>query len=221
VTVRAAELPEDDGPPWEQIASDVRGETDPAWLDACRFVFDSPRIRRSPEFADYVRGSFESQRPILSAVRDLTHRIHGDFRYDKLATDVGTATEDAFRQRSGVCQDFAHIEIASLRSLGIPSRYVSGYLRTAPAAGQPRLVGADQSHAWVAAYCGPQIGWVDLDPTNDCLCSTDHIPIAFGRDYNDVVPLRGVFLGGGEHLLKVSVDVAPIDEGESAEVTAP
>ncbi|MFO1093523.1 MAG: transglutaminase family protein [Planctomycetaceae bacterium] len=216
VTVLPRDLaPADVGPAWEQLASDLRGSKDPAWMDASRFLFDSPRIRRSQDFARYASGSFPAQRPILEGLRDLTQRIHADFRYDKSATDVGTATEDAFRLRSGVCQDFAHVEIACLRSLGIPARYVSGYLRTAPPAGRPRLVGADQSHAWAAVYCGPQLGWVEVDPTNDCLCGTDHIPIAWGRDYNDVAPLRGVFLGGGDHQLRVSVDVSPVEDAES------
>lgn len=217
VTVRPVPPPADNGRPWEEIVAGVRGETDPAWQDASRFLFDSQRIRRQPDFTDYARVSFANDRPILEATRDLTRRIHSDFRYDKHSTDVGTATEQAFRQRSGVCQDFAHIEIACLRSIGVPVRYVSGYLRTLPPAGQPRLIGADQSHAWVAVYCGPEHGWVDVDPTNDCLCNTDHIPIAFGRDYNDVIPLRGVFLGGGDHQLRVSVDVSPIDEHETVE----
>ena len=218
VTVLPAELADDvTGPPWHEIVDSVHAETDAAWLDAARFVFDSPRIRRSQQFAEYASESFADGRPIVTGLLDLTTRIHHDFRYDKHTTDVGTATEDAFRLRSGVCQDFAHVQIACLRSLGIPARYVSGYLRTVPPAGRPRLIGADQSHAWLAAYCGPDVGWIDIDPTNDCLCSTDHIPIAFGRDYNDVVPLRGVFLGGGEHQLKVSVDVCPVDESTLTE----
>ena len=113
----------------------------------------------------------------------------------------------AFKKRRGVCQDFAHVQIACLRSLGIPARYVSGYLRTIPPKGKPRLVGADQSHAWLAAYVGDG-NWLSVDPTNACHCATDHVPIAWGRDYHDVVPMRGVFLGGGEHTLEVSVDVA-------------
>jgi len=220
VLVRPVAPPSNAGPAWEQIAAGVRTETDPAWQDASRFVFNSPRIRRQPDFFDYARSTFAKDRPIVDAVRDLTRRIHNDFKYDKLSTDVYTSTEEAFRLRSGVCQDFAHVQIACLRSIGIPVRYVSGYLRTLPPAGRPRLVGADQSHAWVAVFCGPEIGWLDVDPTNDCLCGSDHIPIAFGRDYNDVVPLRGVFLGGGEHQLRVSVDVSPIDDSENGDIAA-
>jgi transglutaminase-like putative cysteine protease len=219
VTVCAPELNDPHGRPWEQIARGLLSETDAAWLEASRFAFDSPRIRRNPEFADYARASFTPGRPILEAALDLNRRIHRDFSYDQEATHVGTTTEEAFEMRSGVCQDFAHIETAGLRSLGIPTRYVSGYLRTVPPPGQPRLIGADQSHAWVAVYCGPELGWVHLDPTNDCLCATDHITIAWGRDYGDVVPLRGVFLGGGEHQLKVAVDVTPIDGAGQSELS--
>ncbi|MCA9157596.1 MAG: transglutaminase family protein, partial [Planctomycetales bacterium] len=128
--------------------------------------------------------------------------------YDTTATNVNTPTKEAFELRRGVCQDFAHVQIACLRSMGLCARYVSGYLRTHPPAGQPNLVGADESHAWVSVYCGQQFGWVDLDPTNNKYCNIDHIPIAWGRDYSDVVPIRGVFLGGGKHLITVSVDVA-------------
>jgi transglutaminase-like putative cysteine protease len=201
-------------PPWEQLAAGVRDQSDDNWFAACEFTFDSPRVTRNPEFAAWARESLTAQRPVLDGVLDLTRRIHGDFRYDAQATSVATRTEDAFRQRHGVCQDFAHVQVACLRSLGIPARYVSGYLRTAPAPGKPRLVGADQSHAWVSVYCGAA-GWVDVDPTNNVRCGTDHIPVAWGRDYDDVTPIRGVFLGGGTHELQVSVDVTPLDgDGE-------
>lgn len=212
IAVAAPQLPlPAESVPWEQVVAGIAEQSDPQWLDACLFVFNSPRVRRSPEFAAYAQPSFPKGRPILEAVLDFTARIHRDFQYDKKATSVTTAAEEAFRLRKGVCQDFAHIQIACLRSLGLPARYVSGYLRTIPPPGQPRLVGADQSHAWVSVYCGEWLGWVDLDPTNDTACGTDHIPIARGRDYGDVVPIRGVFLGGGEHRLSVSVDVCPLD----------
>jgi transglutaminase-like putative cysteine protease len=198
--------------PWTTVVAGLTDGSDPHWLEACLFLFDSPRARRSPEFAAYAAGCFAAGKPILQAVLDLTSQIRRDFKYDKHATSVTTAAEDAFRLRKGVCQDFAHIEIACLRSLGLPAQYVSGYLRTIPPPGKPRLIGADQSHAWLSVYCGSELDWVDVDPTNDALCSTDHIPIARGRDYGDVVPIKGVFLGGGEHQLTVSVDVAPLDE---------
>ena len=137
------------------------------------------------------------------------------FKYCKKATPVTTPTAEAFEMRSGVCQDFAHVQIACLRSLGLPARYVSGYLRTHPPADKERLIGADESHAWVSVYCGAEVGWIDLDPTNNCLCSTDHIPVAVGRDYSDVTPFKGVFLGGGQHTLDVSVDVVPVGDHSS------
>lgn len=224
VTVAEQSLPPDDATqPWEQVSAAISDQSDPSWPEGSRFVFDSPRIERGTEFTDYTEASFRPGRPTLQAVRDLTARLHRDFRYDKSATVVSTATAEAFRLRKGVCQDFAHIQIACLRSFGIPARYVSGYLRTYPPAGKTRLVGADQSHAWIAAYCGPGVGWVEFDPTNNCACGTDHIPIAWGRDYGDVVPMRGVFLGGGSHQLKVSVDVQPIDDetGGSGTITVP
>lgn len=196
--------------PWEQVVAGVSEQTDAHWFDACEFTFDSPKIVRSGDFAGYGRESFPAARPVLEGLLHLTRRIHADFNYDTVATHVATKPEDVFRERRGVCQDFAHVELACLRSLGVPARYVSGYLRTIPPPGEPRLVGADQSHAWVAAYCGAA-GWIEVDPTNDVLCGADHIPVAWGRDYGDVTPIRGVFLGGGSHELQVSVDVAPIN----------
>ena len=141
---------------------------------------------------------------------DLTHRIHTDFRFDPEATEVSTPIETIFEKRRGVCQDFSHLQIACLRSLGLPARYVSGYLRTLPPPGKPRLAGADASHAWCSVWC-PEFGWVDFDPTNDCIPSDSHITVAWGRDYSDVSPVYGVLLGGGEHALNVGVDVVPID----------
>lgn len=182
---------------------------DPNWLEVMTFRFDSPRIRRSQKFADYAAAFFPPDRSVVEAVKQFTAKMFSDFRYDKSATDVDTPAETSFQEKHGVCQDFAHVAVACLRSLRIPARYVSGYLRTVPPPGKKRLVGADQSHAWVSAYCGPAAGWVDFDPTNNCICNTDHIPIAIGRDYGDVVPIKGVFLGGGEPQLTVSVDVEP------------
>ena len=156
--------------------------------------------------------SFTKARPILPAALDLTQRIFQDFAYDTTATDVYTSTAEAFELRRGVCQDFAHVQIACLRSIGLSARYVSGYLRTHPLPGQEKLVGADQSHAWISVYCGQKHGWIDLDPTNNKPSDLDHIPLAWGRDYHDVVPVRGVFLGGGHHQISVSVDVAHLDE---------
>lgn len=197
-------------PTWEAVRDAIHQQSDPRWLEACQFRFNSPRVRVVQEFGDYAEQSFRRERPVLEAAIELSERIHADFRYDAKATVVDTLPEEAFRMRGGVCQDFAHILIGCLRAIGLSSRYVSGYLRTTPIAGQPRLIGADQSHAWASVYCGQQLGWVDLDPTNRTLCNTDHIPIAWGRDYSDVVPIRGVFLGGGDHQITVAVDVTPV-----------
>jgi transglutaminase-like putative cysteine protease len=211
VSVTPRDLPDPAGTPdWEQVAADVAEQRDPNWFDVCEFLFDSPNIAHSAELADYARTSCSADRPVLDAVLDLTRRIQADFKYEAGATHVGTRPGEALRLKRGVCQDFAQVQIGCLRSLGLPARYVSGYLRTIPPFGQPRLVGADQSHAWASAYCGPA-GWIDVDPTNNLACSTDHIPVAWGRDYSDVAPITGVFLGGGKRQLKVSVDVRPLN----------
>jgi transglutaminase-like putative cysteine protease len=196
--------------PWEEAARLLPDDHSPAGLEAYQFGFESPRIRIRPEFASYALQSFMPGRPILDALSDLTARIHKDFRFDSKVTNVRTPTEEVFRKRRGVCQDFAHLQIACLRSLNIAARYVSGYLRTYPPPGQPRLVGADASHAWVSAYC-PGIGWLDVDPTNNVAPSNGHVTLAWGRDYGDVSPLRGLILGGGAHTLKVAVDMEPLD----------
>jgi transglutaminase-like putative cysteine protease len=187
-------------PPWEQ-ATDQSALPLEA-LDA----LDAQMIRAMPEFEAYARSSFPDGRPLMEAVVDLTGRIYDDFTFDPDATTVTTSLSDVFRQRRGVCQDFARFQIACLRSIGVPAHYVSGYLETAPPPGVPRRVGADASHAWLAVYC-PGIGWIDVDPTNNLLPSTGHITLAWGRDYADVSPIRGVILGGGHHQLQVNVDV--------------
>jgi transglutaminase-like putative cysteine protease len=148
--------------------------------------------------------------PLLAGARDLMRRIREDFRYDKVATTTATPLEEVWRKRCGVCQDFAHIGIACLRSLGLPARYVSGYLRTYPAEGGPRLVGVDASHAWFSVYCLDE-GWVDFDPTNDKIPTDEHITVAVGRDFSDVSPVSGILTGGGEHKVRVSVDVEAYD----------
>ena len=196
--------------PWEEAARSLPNDHSPAGLEAYQFGFESPRIRVRPEYASYALQSFMPGRPMLEALLDLTTRIYTDFRFDSKVTNVRTSTEEVFRKRRGVCQDFAHLQIACLRSLNLAARYVSGYLRTYPPPGKPRLVGADASHAWVSAYC-PGIGWLDLDPTNNLVPSNGHVTLAWGRDYGDVSPLRGLILGGGAHTLKVAVDMEPID----------
>jgi len=202
--------PPDATPGWESIRDRARTERDPTVLDAYQFVFESPHVVVDDAVLEYARPSFVADRPVLEAVRDLTRRIHLDFRYDKTATTVATPVADVLRQRRGVCQDFAHLEIACLRALGLPARYVSGYILTVPRPGSPRLIGADASHAWLAVWVG-DAGWVDVDPTNNQLPGDQHITVAWGRDYADVSPLRGVVLGGGEHRVGVAVDVTPLD----------
>jgi|HubBroStandDraft_1064217.scaffolds.fasta_scaffold162929_2 transglutaminase-like putative cysteine protease len=196
--------------PWEEAAETLPNDLSPATLEAYQFGFESPRIRVRTEFADYARASFTPGRPLAEALLDLTARIHKDFRFDSKVTNVRTPTEEVFRKRRGVCQDFSHLQIACLRSLNLAARYVSGYLRTYPPPGKPRLVGADASHAWVSAYC-PGAGWIDVDPTNNLVPSDGHVTLAWGRDYGDVSPLRGLILGGGAHTLKVAVDMEPLE----------
>jgi transglutaminase-like putative cysteine protease len=196
--------------PWEEVAQSLPNDQSAEGLEAYQFGFESPRIRARPEFADYALQSFTPQRPMPEALLDLTARIYKDFRFDSKVTNVRTPAEEVFKKRRGVCQDFAHVQIACLRSLNLPARYVSGYLRTYPPPGKPRLVGADASHAWVSAYC-PGIGWLDVDPTNNLVPSNGHVTLAWGRDYGDVSPLRGLILGGGAHTLKVGVDMEPLD----------
>ncbi len=196
---------------WQSTIRQLELQTNPDWQTACSFLYDSPRILRNAEYADYARQSFPKGCGMQQAVQDLTTRIHRDFAYDTKATETCTTTDQVFSMRKGVCQDFAHVMIACLRSFGIPARYVSGYLRTIPPPGKPRMVGADHSHAWVAVYCGQKLGWVECDPTNNCLCACDHIPVAWGRDYTDIVPVRGAYLGGGDSSISVSVDVVPVD----------
>jgi transglutaminase-like putative cysteine protease len=195
---------------WEDAAKLLPNDQSPAGLEAYQFGFESPRIRMQPEFAAYALQSFTPRRPMAEALLDLTARIHTDFRFDSKVTNVRTPTEEVFRKRRGVCQDFAHLQIACLRSLNLAARYVSGYLRTYPPPGKPRLIGADASHAWVSAYC-PGAGWLDMDPTNNVVPSDGHVTLAWGRDYSDVSPLRGLILGGGTHTLKVAVDMEPLD----------
>lgn len=209
IDVRARELPSlSKSPAWEQVRDSFRRSLDASHLEAIQFNFDSPSVTASNRLLEYARPSFPAGRPILEAVQDLTKRIHTDFKYDPRATTVNTPLEEVLELRRGVCQDFAHLEIGCLRSLGLAARYVSGYLRTLPPPGKPRLIGADASHAWLSVFC-EDWGWVDVDPTNDCFPSLDHITVAWGRDYTDVCPVNGVFVGGGTHTMTVSVDVEP------------
>ena len=212
VTVRAEKPARNESTaPWESVAEMFRDPVSPEVVEPYQFVFDSPQIRASLELSDYARESFSQDEPLLVGARELTRRIFKDFKFDPKATTVATPLEEVWEKRRGVCQDFAHLGIACLRSLGLPARYVSGYLRTHAPEGRPRLVGADASHAWFAVFC-PGIGWVDFDPTNDVQPSEEHITVAYGRDFGDVSPVAGILTGGGDHAVKVSVDVNPLVE---------
>ncbi len=199
-------------PAWEQIRGLSRGD---AWTAAgahAQFAFPSPLVPRQAGFEDYARPSFAPSRPVLAATVDLMARIHEDFAFDPKATTVATPLEQVFRKRRGVCQDFAHFHIACLRAMGLPARYVSGYLETLPPPGKPKLVGADASHAWISLWCGNETGWVDLDPTNNLFPGDRHITLGWGRDFGDVSPIRGVIVGGGRHQLRVAVDVTAAED---------
>jgi len=195
-------------PPWETVRDTVASAGRSDLLDAYEFTFPSPHVEIGPEVHDLAKISFTPGRPFLQAVKDLTTRIHREFAYDSNATDVHTPVDQIMAQRRGVCQDFAHVQIAALRSLQLPARYISGYLLTRPPPGKPRLVGADASHAWISVFV-PDLGWIDFDPTNDIITADEHVSVAWGRDFSDVAPVRGVILGGSRHTVAVSVDVAP------------
>ncbi len=194
-------------PRWEDLVEATRGDGAAGAVMATEFRFASPLVGPDERLAAYARKSFEPGRPALEAAADLNRRIFTDFTFDPVATDVATPVLTAFDQRRGVCQDFAHVMIGCLRSLGLPARYVSGYLETEPPPGQEKLVGADASHAWVSLFCGEELGWIDLDPTNNLLPGDRHITVAWGRDFLDVSPLRGVTWAAGEPWLLVGVDV--------------
>jgi transglutaminase-like putative cysteine protease len=198
-------------PPWESLVEATRGDGTAGAVLATEFRFASPLTGPDEAFARYARPSFTPGRPVLEAAAELNHRIFSDFTFDPVATDVATPVLEAFAKRRGVCQDFAHVLIGCLRSMGLPARYVSGYLETVPPPGQEKLVGADASHAWVSLFCGEELGWIDLDPTNDVLPGDRHITIAWGRDFFDVSPLRGVTWAAGEQWLLVGVDVKRLE----------
>jgi transglutaminase-like putative cysteine protease len=186
-------------PPWESIRDNMDTE-------ARDFVLDSPFIAKDSAIAEYAEQSFTADRPLLEAAQDLTTRIFTEFTYDPHFTTIATPLSEVLEHRRGVCQDFAHLGIACVRAMGLPARYVSGYLETLPPPGQPKLQGVDASHAWLSVYV-PQQGWIDFDPTNNQMTTEQYITTAWGRDYEDVTPLKGIVFGGGEHQLDVSVDV--------------
>ncbi|HEX3695480.1 MAG TPA: transglutaminase family protein [Polyangia bacterium] len=215
VDVRAPAAPPMSSPPWEEVRDCLRRPRTPALLDACGFSFESPQVQLLPQARVYAQESFTPGRPLIEALLDLTQRIHGEFTYDSRATTVSTPVAQVMSHRRGVCQDFAHLQIACLRTLGLAARYVSGYLMTTPPPGRPRLVGADASHAWLSVY-NSHSGWIDVDPTNNVIPSDHHITVAWGRDFSDVTPMRGVILGGGAHDVRVAVDVVPTTTAETA-----
>jgi len=197
---------------WEQARDRLRTGTDDDLLDARQFVLDSPLVTITEQLGEYAAPSFPSGRPVLDAVTELSSRIYRDFKFLPGVTEVKTTIEEVFARRAGVCQDFAHVAIGCLRSLGLAARYVSGYLETRPPPGRPRLAGADVSHAWVSVFV-PGSGWADIDPTNDQLVNDRYVTTAWGRDYTDVPPLKGViFTQGDVQDLKVSVDVIPVPD---------
>lgn len=210
VELRAATRPQPaDTTPFERVVERLRRPRSAEALAAAELALPSPQAPLVPALTAWAAPSFAPGRPVLAAALDLMHRVHKSFRYDPAATTALTTVAEAFALRAGVCQDLAHVMIAALRGQGLPARYVSGYLLTRPQPGRERLVGADASHAWLAVWAG-EAGWVDLDPTNDVVPGLEHVTLAWGRDYADVAPVTGVMFGGGEHVVRVAVDVAPV-----------
>lgn len=192
--------------PWEVVRERLQTERTPEALDARQYLIDSPMIVVDPGLRAYAAPSFPKGRPYSTAVQDLMQRIYRDFTYDPGFTTIATPLQEVLEHRSGVCQDFAHLAIGCLRAQGLAARYVSGYIETLPPAGKEKLVGSDASHAWFSVFV-PDAGWLDFDPTNNQLPRDQHITVAWGRDFSDVSPLKGVLSGGGEHEVKVAVDV--------------
>jgi transglutaminase-like putative cysteine protease len=203
-------------PPWDDVAR-AAFAGGPHGFEAAEFLFDSPMIAAIPEARDYAARSFPARRPILEALLDLNARIRRDFTFRPGVTSVDTPVRQVLAQRAGVCQDFSHLMIAGLRGLGLPARYVSGYIRTIAPPGMRRRLGSDQSHAWVAGWMGPDLGWIDLDPTNGLVVADEHVVLGWGRDYSDTCPVRGIILGGGDHCVSVGVDLVPVDGPDGAQ----
>lgn len=203
-------------PPWESVRERLRYRADAPFEAASAFAFPSPMAPRVPAIAEHARESFIAGRPIGEALIDWMHRLHEELSYAPESTEISTPVAQAFAQRRGVCQDFSHIVIAGLRTLGLAARYVSGYLLTEPPPGQPRQLGADASHAWVAVWgmgepgAGTVDGWLEVDPTNDTVADLRYVRLARGRDFSDVSPLRGVIRGGGRHTLLVRVSTTEV-----------
>ena len=199
-------------PAWEQTRNALTYSSQPLsaeMLEACRYRFQSPYVHLKRSFVEFSESCFPPGRPLLLGVQALMQKIFSEFTFDAEATQVATPLVEVLERRRGVCQDFAHLMLACVRSRGLAARYISGYLLTQPPPGQPRLIGADASHAWVSVFC-PVLGWVDFDPTNNVQPALEHITLAWGRDFSDVSPLRGVILGGGSHDPEVRVTVMPL-----------
>ncbi|WP_153111702.1 transglutaminase family protein [Propionivibrio limicola] len=201
-------------PAWETVRDGLAYGAHPVQLDAAPYLFESPYVRVKREFSAYAAPCFTPGRPLLEAVQALMKKIFTEFKFDPKATTIATPVLKVLEQKRGVCQDFAHLMLACLRSLGLAARYVSGYLLTQPPPGQPRMIGADASHAWISVFCPDKEGgfWVDFDPTNNLLPDTQHITLAWGRDFGDISPLRGVILGGDAKMPEVAVTVMPAGE---------
>lgn len=206
-TFRPITPPADTTVPWESVVRRLAVHTRPDELEAFQFIFPSPLVTLPQGIKTYTEPSFPPGKPVLAGALDLMQRIYTEFAYDKSATTVDTPVDQVLADSKGVCQDFAHLAISGLRSLGLAARYVSGYLETQPPPGKPKLIGADASHAWLSVFV-PDAGWVDLDPTNNLIPGEHHITLAWGRDYGDVTPVKGVVMGGGVHRLSVMVDVS-------------
>lgn len=207
-------------PPWESVRDDLRSDITADGLSAYDFSFDSPYSSTPIDLRDYALKSFTPGRPILDAAIDLMNRVFDEFEYDGEATDLSTPVAEVYEMKRGVCQDFAHFMIACIRQIALPARYVSGYLLTYPPKGQEKLIGSDASHAWCSIYC-PGSGWIDLDPTNNKIPGDEHITLAWGRDYSDVSPIRGVIVGGAGQSLEVAVDVRPVSGPEAVTESDP
>ena len=218
VTTEVRPVPEGDAcmVPWENAVeqltpqSQASDTSDADCQEARLYTLDSPFVHHSRELKNFALESFSAQRPLLDAILDFNQRIYQNFQYDPGFSTLATPVADVLQQKKGVCQDFAHLAIGALRSIGIPARYVSGYLETLPPPGQQKLVGADASHAWLSVFI-PGWGWIDIDPTNGSLPDERYLTLGWGRDYGDVTPLKGVMNGGGAHELEVEVDVVAVD----------
>jgi len=209
---RDHELDLDLGIAYGEVRDYLHGQANRTVIQAREFLLNSPMVKSTEALADYARPSFDPGRSLKSCVNDLTTRIFNEFTYDPGFSTIATPLADVLEHRRGVCQDFAHLQVGCLRAMGVPAKYVSGYIETMPKPGEEKLVGADATHAWVAYFC-PEEGWVEFDPTNNAMAGSQHIVTAFGRDYGDVTPVKGVIFGGGQApLLEVSVDVARIAE---------